>query len=220
MRFSILASSVLVALAQAVTFTTPPKGTTFDLSKGPFDITWSTVNTDPSSAHLLLVRQAGGPQYSYDFGVVQLSDGKYTISKLDLPDGDTYQFSLESRVPNNQGILARTEQFNIIGKASGATLTLPAAGSGAASTSAGAASSTSGSSSGSSSGSGSGSGSGSSGSSVTTSTTLTTSTGTVTSGSSTTSSGAVATASHNEANANAIGSSMFALLIGAAAAMI
>lgn len=135
MRFAALALLASFAAVQAVKFTSQASpGTTIDVSKGDIQVTWTDASTTQlTTAHLLLVNQAGGhTPFSYDFGEVQLASGSYTISKVDLPAGDDYQFELLATAPLNSGILALTQQFSITGSASGATLTLTAGSSGSA----------------------------------------------------------------------------------------
>lgn len=212
MRFSVLAAPFLAALANAVLITSPTLNELIDLSKGPFTVTWTTVSTDPTTAHLTLANQAGGhTQFSYDFGEVTLSAGKYTVTKLDIPTDTAYQFRLVSVIPTDQGILAASNQFNITGTSTGATLTLSPGASTSASPATGTTSTATAAASTTESGSSeSTSTSGSSDSS--TLTTETTSTATSTSS---------AKPSGNAANPQAVRSgSMLALLVGAVAAMV
>jgi hypothetical protein len=135
MRFAALTLLASFAAVQAVKFTSQASpGTTIDVSKGDIQVTWTDASTTQlTTAHLLLVNQAGGhTPFSYDFGEVQLASGSYTISNVDLPAGDDYQFELLATAPMNMGILALTQQFSVTGTVSGATLTLTAGSSGSA----------------------------------------------------------------------------------------
>lgn len=117
MRASVIsAAALLLASANAISILTPTKDEIVDLNDYSFTVTWETVSTDPTSAHLFLVNMAGGhTPYSKDLGVIDLTKGSYTVSKMTVDPDTDYQFNLESETTNNQmGILAQSEQFQII----------------------------------------------------------------------------------------------------------
>ncbi|KAH6612233.1 Ser-Thr-rich glycosyl-phosphatidyl-inositol-anchored membrane family-domain-containing protein [Chaetomium sp. MPI-SDFR-AT-0129] len=108
--------AALLALATpllAIQITSPTKNSVVDPSKG-ITIQWSTVNTDPSSAHLLLVNQVGGhTPFTKDLGEVDLSAGHITVSVADVPADSGYQFNFVSVEEQNTGILAQSPQFRV-----------------------------------------------------------------------------------------------------------
>lgn len=112
MRTTFIAALLAVG-AQAIQITGITKGDKIDLSAG-YTVTWSTVSSDPSSAHLFLVNMAGGhTPYSKDLGEVDLKKG--SVSVKETVDAQTaYQFNLQSVDPLNTGILAQSQQFEVI----------------------------------------------------------------------------------------------------------
>ncbi|KAK3334103.1 hypothetical protein B0T19DRAFT_146214 [Cercophora scortea] len=114
MRFSIIAASLFAACVSAIQVNTPTKNQVVDLSAPGFKVTWSTVSSDPTKAHLFLVNQAGGhTPYSKDLGEVDLSSGSVTVIEANVPADTGYQFNLQSVDPLNTGILAQSQQFEI-----------------------------------------------------------------------------------------------------------
>ncbi|KAK4167745.1 hypothetical protein QBC43DRAFT_171468, partial [Cladorrhinum sp. PSN259] len=106
--------------AAAIKITYPTKDEALPIASG-IKVKWSTVSTDPASAHLFLVNMAGGhTPYSKDLGEVNLSDGSIVISEKDVPADSTYQFNFQSVDEHNTGILSQSEQFSIINLDSGA----------------------------------------------------------------------------------------------------
>lgn len=115
MRTSILASAFLAACGvNAIQITDIAKGQKIDLAAG-FTVTWSTVNTDPSTGHLVLVNMAGGhTPFNQDLGAVDLTKGSFrVISKNAKPDTG-YQFNIQSVSTGSTGILAQSEQFEVL----------------------------------------------------------------------------------------------------------
>lgn len=106
--------SVLLGAASmvaAIQITSPSKNDVVDLSAG-VKVEWSTVNTDPDSAHLFLVNMASGhTPYNKDLGEVDLSTGSIVITEKDVPEDGAFQFNFQSVKQNNMGILAQSEQF-------------------------------------------------------------------------------------------------------------
>ncbi|KAK4171254.1 hypothetical protein QBC36DRAFT_350477 [Triangularia setosa] len=98
-------------MAAAIQITSPSKNDVVDLAAG-VQVKWSTVNTDPSTAHLFLVNMASGhTPYSKDLGEVDLSTGSLLVSEKDVPEDGAFQFNFQSLKQNNMGILAQSEQF-------------------------------------------------------------------------------------------------------------
>ncbi|KAK0752730.1 hypothetical protein B0T18DRAFT_299515, partial [Schizothecium vesticola] len=113
MRTSILATALLAACAQAVQITGITKDQKIDLASG-YTVTWSTVNSDPSTAHLFLVNMAGGhTPFSKDLGEVDLKKGSFSVKEPVAADTG-YQFNIQSVDPLNTGILAQSQQFQVV----------------------------------------------------------------------------------------------------------
>lgn len=113
MRTSVIATAFLAACAQAIRITSPPKGETLDLSEG-FKVTFDTVNSDPSSAHIFIVQMSGGnTPFSKDLGKVDLTKGFFMVEEDDIAAGNSYQFNIQSIDKENTGILAQSEQFEV-----------------------------------------------------------------------------------------------------------
>ncbi|KAM7190900.1 hypothetical protein V8F33_009211 [Rhypophila sp. PSN 637] len=112
MRSSVIAAAFLAACAQAIKVTSPTKDQVVDLSAG-FKVTFDTVSTDPSSAHLFLVNMAGGgTPFSKDLGEVDLTK-PFVVTEEDVPAQKGYQFNVQSVETHNSGILAQSEQFEV-----------------------------------------------------------------------------------------------------------
>jgi hypothetical protein len=117
MRAQFVALLALAAPLHAIKITSPSKNDVVDLSAG-VTLKWSTVSTDPTSAHLVLVNMAAGhTPYSKDLGEIDLSKGSLVVTEKDVPNDAGYQFNFESVATQNTGILAQSEQFEV--KASG-----------------------------------------------------------------------------------------------------
>ncbi|KAK0704448.1 hypothetical protein B0H67DRAFT_648884 [Lasiosphaeris hirsuta] len=114
MRYSIFsAAAMLAAAVRAIQVSAPTKDQVIDLSSG-FEVTWATVSSDTSKAHLYLVNQAGGhTPYSKDLGEVDLKKGKFTVTLKGVPDDTGYQFNIQSVQELNTGILAQSPQFEV-----------------------------------------------------------------------------------------------------------
>ena len=116
MQTTFLATALLAACAvNAIEITSPGKGDTIDPVSG-VEVKWTTVSSDPTTAHLYLVNMAGGKTpYSKDLGEVDLSKGSMTVllsSGAPTDDGG-YQFNFQSVKKENTGILAQSEQFEV-----------------------------------------------------------------------------------------------------------
>jgi len=109
-------AAALLALAaplHAIKITSPAKNDVVDPAAG-VTVKWTTVNTDPTTAHLVLVNMASGhTPYNKDLGEVDLSKGSFTVTESDVPDDEAYQFNFESVQKQNTGILAQSEQFEV-----------------------------------------------------------------------------------------------------------
>jgi hypothetical protein len=115
MHASILTTLLLAASARAIEITSPTKNSFVDLASG-VEVTWSTVSSDPKTAHLFLVNMAGGhAPFSKDLGEVDLSKGSITVTET-AGDDTTYQFNFQSITQHNTGILAQSEQFQVKGE--------------------------------------------------------------------------------------------------------
>jgi hypothetical protein len=114
MRSSIIsAAALLAACVSAIKITSPSKNDVVDLAAG-VKVTWDTVSSDPKTAHLFLVNQAGGhTQYSKDLGEIDLSAGSQKVTVADVPNDTSYQFNVQSVTQLNTGILAQSEQFEV-----------------------------------------------------------------------------------------------------------
>ncbi|KAK0704016.1 Ser-Thr-rich glycosyl-phosphatidyl-inositol-anchored membrane family-domain-containing protein [Lasiosphaeria miniovina] len=125
MRSAFISAAALFACVQAIRITSPTKDDTIDPSKG-VTVKWSTVSTDPKTAHLVLVNQAGGhTPYSKDLGEVDLTKGSVTVTVANVPNDTAYQFNIESVTELNTGILAQSAQFEVEAGASGSSPSPP-----------------------------------------------------------------------------------------------
>jgi len=91
---TILAIAGLAASVSAIMVNSPAKGAKLDLSKDN-TVTWSSVNTDPTTFTLQLVDQSNMNIIVVDSSVTT-SDNKYDLKKLDAPAGSAYKFNLVS----------------------------------------------------------------------------------------------------------------------------
>ncbi|KAK4039408.1 Ser-Thr-rich glycosyl-phosphatidyl-inositol-anchored membrane family-domain-containing protein [Parachaetomium inaequale] len=113
MRSQFATLLALAAPLYAIKITSPSKNDVVDPSKG-VTVKWSTVNTDPTRAHLILVNMASGhTPFSKDLGEIDLSSGSFQVSEKDVPSDAGYQFNFESTATQNTGILAQSEQFEV-----------------------------------------------------------------------------------------------------------
>ncbi|KAF6823191.1 extracellular conserved serine-rich protein [Colletotrichum plurivorum] len=107
-----IAITSLLAAAEAVKVTKPAKGDEWDLSKTN-EITWDSVNTDPSSFEIVIVNQSSYPPVEVKIGKVNTADGKYELKDAKVSAGDNYRINFVSTDPQNSGILAQSEQFDL-----------------------------------------------------------------------------------------------------------
>ncbi|KAH6839562.1 Ser-Thr-rich glycosyl-phosphatidyl-inositol-anchored membrane family-domain-containing protein [Chaetomium sp. MPI-CAGE-AT-0009] len=113
MRAQFATLLALAAPLYAVKITSPSKNDVVDPSEG-VTVKWSTVSTDPSKAHLVLVNMASGhTPFKKDLGEIDLSTGSFEVEEKDVPSDSGYQFNFESTETQNTGILAQSEQFQV-----------------------------------------------------------------------------------------------------------
>ncbi|KAI9649354.1 hypothetical protein NHQ30_001929 [Ciborinia camelliae] len=119
-----LALSALLAIAQAITITSPSTDGKWDLSTGAQTITWTSVNTDASVVDIYLVHMASNPPLSDRlFSNVDISKGSESVTGLQLPTGTDYQINFVSPGKPEQ-ILAQSQQFTVEGVVASASSTL------------------------------------------------------------------------------------------------
>ncbi|PQE15732.1 extracellular conserved serine-rich protein [Rutstroemia sp. NJR-2017a BBW] len=105
-----LALATLIAIAQAITITSPAKDGTWDLSKSQ-TITWTSVSTDPQVVDIYLAHMASNPPLNDQlFTNVDISKGSESISGLQLPTGEAYQINFVAPGKPEQ-ILAQSQQL-------------------------------------------------------------------------------------------------------------
>ncbi|KAK3949781.1 hypothetical protein QBC32DRAFT_30145 [Pseudoneurospora amorphoporcata] len=108
-----LLQALFATSALAIKITHPEKNDVVDVKSG-VEVSWTTVNTDPKSAHLVLVNMASGhTPYSKDLGEVDLTKGSIIISESDVPNDSAFQFNFQSVDSQSTGILAQSEQFEV-----------------------------------------------------------------------------------------------------------
>jgi len=118
-----LTFAALVAIAQAITITSPSKDGSWDLSKSQ-TITWTSVSTDPQTVDIYLAHMASNPPLNDKlFSNIDVSKGSVSVSGLQLPTGSDYQINFVT--PNQPDeIKAQSQQFNVTGQAASASSTL------------------------------------------------------------------------------------------------
>jgi len=118
-----LALATLIAIAQAITITSPSKDGTWDLSKSQ-TISWTSVSTDPQVVDIYLAHMASNPPLNDQlFTNVDISKGSESIAGLQLPTGSAYQINFVAPGKPEQ-ILAQSQQFTVNGVAESASSTL------------------------------------------------------------------------------------------------
>lgn len=110
---TIISFAALAASVSAILVTSPAKDAQVDFSKD-VTITWTSVNTDPSTFTLELVDQSNVNSPIIINKDVKTSDDKYTLSNFVAPTGSTYKFNFISNDPENSGILAQSQSFEIV----------------------------------------------------------------------------------------------------------
>ena len=120
-----LALAALIAIARAITITSPSTDGEWDLSKGAQTITWTSVSSDPKVVDIYLVHMTADPPLSDKiFSKVDISKGSEDVSGLQLPTGSDYQINFVSPDKPEQ-ILAQSPKFTVNGVAARASSTLP-----------------------------------------------------------------------------------------------
>ncbi|RAH51287.1 GPI anchored serine-threonine rich family protein [Aspergillus brunneoviolaceus CBS 621.78] len=143
MRFS-YAVLPLAAIVGALEVTSPTKGEDVDVSNS-FTVKWDSVSTDASNFNLYIVNNAVYPPVEQKIASdVETSKGSYTVSGLSgLTDGKGYQINLVSDEPQNSGILAQSQQFDVKGASSSSSSSSSASASSSSTSSASSSSSSS-----------------------------------------------------------------------------
>jgi hypothetical protein len=110
---TIISFAALAASVSAILVTSPAKDAQLDFSKD-VTITWTSVSTDPSTFTLELIDQSNVDSPIVINKDVKTSDDKYTLSNFAAPTGSTYKFNFISNDPQNSGILAQSQTFQIV----------------------------------------------------------------------------------------------------------
>ncbi|PCH04596.1 Cell wall beta-glucan synthesis [Penicillium occitanis (nom. inval.)] len=104
---------MLAASASALQVTSPSRGDKLDLT-GSNEVTWDSVESDPTSFDIQLVNEHVNPPVVKTIATnVQTSAGSYTFSNVAAAVGDDYQINLVSTSSENTGILAQSAQFDV-----------------------------------------------------------------------------------------------------------
>jgi hypothetical protein len=130
----------------AITITEPQQGARLDLS-GPNTISWTSVNTDPTSFEIVLMAPQNATIADTVIAAsVNTADHNYTFSNVVTPVGDSYQISFIGNEVGgaNTGIISQSQVFAVT--KSGVASTTSATGSTATGTGASASATSSGSS--------------------------------------------------------------------------
>ncbi|RKU49144.1 hypothetical protein DL546_008167 [Coniochaeta pulveracea] len=110
---TLISFAALAASVSAILVTSPTKNEKVDFSKD-VTITWTSVNTDPSTFTLELIDQNNVDSPYIINKEVKTSDNKYTLSNFAAaPAGSSYKFNFISNDPQNTGILAQSQTFEI-----------------------------------------------------------------------------------------------------------
>jgi len=91
--------------------TSPKKDEKLDFSK-TIEIKWTSVSTDPSTFDLVLVDQSNMTPIPVG-DKVKTSDGSFSLTNFVATPGAKYKFNLLSTDPQNTGILAQSETFEV-----------------------------------------------------------------------------------------------------------
>ncbi|OKL56335.1 hypothetical protein UA08_08418 [Talaromyces atroroseus] len=113
MQINLSTALVLAATASALQVTSPSRGDDLDLS-GSNDVTWDSVESDPTSFDIQLVNEHVNPPVVKTIATnVQTSAGSYSFSNVAATVGNDYQINLVSNDSDNTGILAQSAQFDV-----------------------------------------------------------------------------------------------------------
>lgn len=115
--FRLLSILVLTSTAAAITIEFPDPGYTWDLSKGPITLKWSSLLGDPSTFRIKLAHHAS-PFYDEVVALnVATPDEQYTVEPRGIPPNTGYQFEFLSTSDSSNIVLARSWSFSIEGEA-------------------------------------------------------------------------------------------------------
>jgi hypothetical protein len=117
---TLISFAALAASVSAILVTSPAKDAKVDFSKD-VTVTWTSVTTDPSTFTLELIDQSNVDSPIVINKEVKTSDNKYTLSNFAAPTGGTYKFNFISNDPQNSGILAQSQTFEIVKTAESST---------------------------------------------------------------------------------------------------
>ncbi|KAK7697642.1 hypothetical protein SLS64_013320 [Diaporthe eres] len=104
---------LLLAAASAITITEPQQGAKLDFS-GSNTISWTSVETDPTSFEIVLVSPNNSTiAQSVITDSVNTSENKYTFSNFVTAVGDNYQINFIGNVGTNKGIISQSQSFAV-----------------------------------------------------------------------------------------------------------
>ncbi|KAI5450182.1 hypothetical protein NCC49_003331 [Naganishia albida] len=117
-----LAVAFLASSAQAIKVTAPTKSTV-QASGSALQLTWDSVNTDPTSFAIVLVNQdsqflANSPVTLVQNQSTSAGSASLTYPSGAWPTGTAFQVNLVKSTSETNSILAQSEMFNITGSAS------------------------------------------------------------------------------------------------------
>jgi len=119
MKFSLASVLAFAASTMAITITSPAMNALVPISQS-FPVTWTTVNTDPTSVSIVLVNNAISPGVNIPIASnIPTSQGTFTITPSQISAAKAaagYQVNLVSTT--NGGILAQTNQFSLVASGS------------------------------------------------------------------------------------------------------
>ncbi|KKY18700.1 putative extracellular conserved serine-rich protein [Phaeomoniella chlamydospora] len=106
----------------AISITSPAPLSSYDIGSS-IPITWTSVNTDPSTITIQLVNFASYPTVTETIASdVKTSDDKYTIKAGSISKtGTGFQINFIGTTSSNSGILAQSGDFNLTSSSSSTT---------------------------------------------------------------------------------------------------
>ncbi|EED23316.1 extracellular conserved serine-rich protein [Talaromyces stipitatus ATCC 10500] len=118
MQIKLGTALMLATSASALQVTSPSRGDKWDLTHSN-EVTWDSVESDPTSFDIQLVNEHVNPPVVKTIATnVQTSAGSYSFSNVAVDIGDDYQINLVSTEAHNTGILAQSAQFDVSNAAS------------------------------------------------------------------------------------------------------
>ncbi|GAD99913.1 hypothetical protein PVAR5_8642 [Paecilomyces variotii No. 5] len=121
MKFTVATLVALAASASALQVTYPGKDAKLDLTKEN-KIQWNSVDTDAKTVDIYLVNNNVYPPVNTKIASnVDTSKGSYTFDLKSAKAGNGYQINLVSDEPQNTGILAQSQQFDVTEAGSSST---------------------------------------------------------------------------------------------------